>query len=369
MIPEFDLVEYLNTIVYGGRDDTLSRIVRALLGFLSLLYVGSVRLYMLAFEKGLRKRSRLACPVVSVGNLTVGGTGKTPAVEYVCRLLKRMEHRPAILSYGYGGELGGRFGAVSNGEKLLLNARVAGDEPVMLASVLPGMAVIVGKHRAKTGKIATEVMGADVVALDDGFQVWKLHRDLDIVVVPTASPFDNGRALPAGRLREPVSALRRADCVLLLGQEPDEAVRVIRNVAPDVRIFTGSLRTSGIRTLAGSSAASPEALWGKRVYALSSIGNPDRFRATLQELGAEIVEFDAYPDHHAYNSEDIAHINRAAEESSVWGIVTTAKDSVKLDAGQFFHRVMVVEVSLRLDDEEEFGAFVESRLFGSREGR
>jgi tetraacyldisaccharide 4'-kinase len=201
-------VSYLEKLILGENRGPISWLIRALLWPLSLVYRIGLRAYLSIYGIGLRKRCRLKAPVISVGNLTFGGTGKTPAVQTLCRMLAEQGKRVVVLSRGHGGSARGVI-VVSDGERMLSDSSEAGDEPVMLARMLPGVPVIVGKDRRDSGRLACERFGPDVIVLDDGLQYWQLHRDLDIVVLDARKPWGSGFVMPMGDLREPASGLRR----------------------------------------------------------------------------------------------------------------------------------------------------------------
>lgn len=365
-------LSFLKRVVYGERRTPLMRIVNALLVCLSWAYRAAILLYMLPFDMGLRKRHRLSRPVISVGNMTVGGTGKTPMVQYLCRMLVSKDFKPAVLSYGYGGALHGRFAVVSDGSKMLLGSSEAGDEPVMLAKSVPGVPVLVGKDRAASGRVAIDDLGADVLILDDGFQVWKLYRDLDIVLLRADHPFDNGRTLPAGRLREPMTAISRADCVILTGtydaQVREKALEPIRRRAPVLPVWFARVEPSSLIPLSGGSDEPVVTLRGRRVLALSAIANPESFERTLKEAGAEIVGSARYPDHHEYSEDDISAISASASERRAELIVTTDKDAVKLSRFHFDLPASVLRIELGIEGDCDFWEFVANRpaLAGER---
>ncbi|MHB1190245.1 MAG: tetraacyldisaccharide 4'-kinase, partial [Armatimonadota bacterium] len=210
-------------------------------------------------------------------------------------------------------------------------------------------------HRTISGAAAVRDFGANVLVLDDGFQVWKLHRDLDIVLVDASRPVDNGRTLPAGKLREPVSALRRAHCVLATGAPGDlDGIRRLTSAS----VFSGRSVPAGL--LVAGEEHHPEAAREKKVMALSSIASYAAFEETVKSLGAITTVAERYPDHHPYFPEDIRYLNRRAEETGAEWIVTTEKDAVKLDAAQFALPLVVLRVSFRPDDEKGLWDLVES---------
>lgn len=365
MPPSRSLVEFLEAVVYGKRKDPVARLSKVGLTALSYVYGVLIRLYMLPFEIGLRRQRRIGCPVISVGNITVGGTGKSPTVQFLCRGLAERGRYPAALSYGYGGQLHGQFGVVSDGSSAKLGAEVAGDEPAMLASALRGIPVLVGKHRHISGRAAIRDLGADILVMDDGFQVWKLHRDLDIVLINADNPFDNGRTLPAGKLREPLSALRRADCVIATG-DWDTGTR--NSMLGRVRKYTnstvyfGRFAPSVLISLVDGSEMPVDVIQGQRVFALSSIANPSRFEKTLADAGAVIRGRERFPDHHPYLVDDVAQVNESARSSGSELIITTDKDSVKLQGHEWSLPTFALRIELELDDEAGFWKLLDSRI-------
>ncbi|MHB1001847.1 MAG: tetraacyldisaccharide 4'-kinase [Armatimonadota bacterium] len=358
MRPDQAVIKYLESVVYGDRGGLIAGIVRTLLRLLSVVYRAALGVYLFLFNSGIRNRHRLQVPVISIGNITAGGTGKTPMVQYLCRGLSSVGLHPAVLSYGYGGSLGGEFGIVSDKSNILLDAQTAGDEPVMLAQSLPGVPVLVCKHRDTSGKTAIENFGADVIVLDDGFQVWKLHRDADIVLLNAEKPFDNGYTLPAGLLREPVSALRRAGCIIVTGCSDtgvkDNLLSELERLRIRIPVFFSDYRPSAIISLDDDGVLPVEHIRGKRVFAVSSIGNPVSFERTLESTGAVTAGVRRYPDHYGYTSEDMMDICRCASDVSAEMIVTTEKDAVKLNSFDSRIPVMALRVEPELNDKKAF---------------
>jgi tetraacyldisaccharide 4'-kinase len=313
----------------------------------------------------MRRRGRLNAPVISIGNLTLGGTGKTTAVRYLCKRLQSLGWRPSVLSYGYGGTLNGRFGIVSGKKGPVLKPEVAGDEPVMLASAMPGVPVIVCKNRTKSGKSAIKRFKSDLAVLDDGFQAWKLKRDLDIVLMSADNPLDNGKTLPAGRLRETPKALRRADCVVITGvnkiERKERLLDLVRKYSK-APVYFSWFKPVGMVSLTGDFQIEVGDLRERRIFALSSIANPLSFEQTLSKTGAEIIERERFPDHYMYSAEDAQRINSRAISDAVEFIVTTEKDAVKLKNHQFAVPVFALRIDLDVEDEEGFWNFIEDRI-------
>ncbi|MGB9587860.1 MAG: tetraacyldisaccharide 4'-kinase, partial [Armatimonadota bacterium] len=290
-----------------------------------------------------------------------------PTVQYLCKGLVQAGWRPAVLSYGYRGTLSGRLGIVSNGQEILLMPETAGDEPVMLAKSLPGIPVLVGKDRASSGRIAIDDLGANVLVLDDGFQVWKLHRDVDIALVRTPDPFDNGFVLPAGRLREPPSALRRANCIMAIGgvcdnDHRDDLVRLITKVAGEKPIVFARYEPANFYSLNDGSTIALKSLCGAKVLAVSGIANPSSFEETLNQLGLYIVEREHFSDHHIYSREDIERLSKKFAESGVDWIITTEKDAVKLESYELTFPILVLKIELQPENQPTFWKLISEKI-------
>ncbi len=317
---------------------------RYLLLPLSPAYRGAVAVRRIAFSRGWFRRERLTVPVVSVGNLTFGGTGKTPTVIALVRDLVRMGRRPAILTRGY--KRRGDDQIVVIGPEPRHTVFEAGDEPLEMAGQLPGVSVVVDADRERGGREAIR-LGADVVVLDDGFQHLRLERDLDIVVIDAGDPWGGGHLPPLGCLREPVAALRSADAVLVTKVPDDwrpvvaEIESVVDRVAPALQVFVARLRPTRVR-VAGAGWSDPSVLSGQRVFAFAGLGRPQGFAATLAAAGAEVVGSRWFADHHDYCDEDLREVVAAAQAADAVPI-TTAKDAVKLPVGA---EVWVVEAEM-----------------------
>ncbi len=297
---------------------------------LSLPYGWGMKARAFCYANGLFRTRRLSCPVISVGNITVGGTGKTPLVMALAKGLTERGITVAILSRGYRrSEASGSI--VSDGQSLLLSPGAAGDEPYLMAKNLPGIPVLVGKNRFTYGERAIERFGVRGLILDDGFQHLQLHRDLNIALLDSQTGFGRGCLLPRGILREPLTHLRRAHLVLFTKVENIEDCSSleaeVRKIHPSVSIFHSSYEPT---TLVGQKGEKErtESFRGKKVFAFSGIARPESFTLFLRKLGIEVVKETAFPDHYKYTLEDLLSIER--ESRSVDGVVTTEKDMVKL---------------------------------------
>lgn len=287
---------------------------------------------------GVLKSRRLPCPVISIGNLTLGGSGKTPAAELAVRTLHELGVSPAVVSRGYGRRSTG-LRVVADQKGLRVDPYEAGDEPFLLARRLPGVPVVVGENRYEAGRHCLEAFGVGALVLDDAFQHRTLEKNLEIVLVAGELPWGNGHLFPRGPLREPVSALGRADLVMVVGGEPDgrvlieKAVRRHNPMAPIVAAEYRPVECFQVRdpTPYGSGHALG-ALRGRRLLAFAGIARPDSFRRTAERSGIRLTGLVEFADHHWYTDEDLAALARQAESAGAEGLVTTEKDYVRLSA-------------------------------------
>lgn len=314
-----------------GRESSL--IIRALLFFISRIYGIAVRLRLAAYDNGFLTRRKLPCPVVSVGNITVGGTGKTPAVIAIAALLRKQGKNIAILSRGYGRRDESSIVVVSDGAGTIVDAQTSGDEPALMAARLREVPVIVGQDRYRAGVTAFARFHPDILVLDDGFQHLRLHRDLNIALVDGVQPLGTGKLFPAGILREPVASLRRADIVLITRAEQSRDLASLKELIAQFTtapIFTSKHVPTGLVNLADGSRETLASLKGKSVLACSGIAKPESFVALLEKLGAHVRKNVLFSDHHCYTRYDIDTLHSEALEVDASVIVTTEKDGVKL---------------------------------------
>ena len=354
--------------VARGRPGLVPTLLRGLLSALAPGYCIGLELFLFPYHLGIRKRHHLPCPVLCIGNLTTGGTGKTPMTQAVCRLLHSAGKRVVILSRGYGGANEYGCAIVSDGERLLLTAPESGDEAYLLASTLPGIPVIVGKDRRVTGKLAWERFHPDVIVLDDGMQFWQLHRDLDIVLLNACEPFDNGWTFPRGLLREPPSHLRRAGIVMLTnaqraGTEQVASVqKQVAKLAPGVPVFAADLTPTGLRALTGKIEYPLAWLQGQKVAALSALGNPAAFEAMLETLGADLLTRFRYRDHQLITDAELERVCQDAQTAGVDAIITTEKDAVKLHSESAALPLLSLQVEMKIAGETELWSVLEGVL-------
>ena len=355
--------------------------LRCLVGILHIfagIYGILLNTKLAGYRCGIFSRKRLDCFVISLGNITVGGTGKTPTAQRMARAIRDMGYRVVILNRGYRAKWQGEIGVVSDGHEILMDAPTAGDEAFMLAKHLPNVPVLIGPERAKTGQYAVEHFGAQVAILDDGYQHWQLQRDLDVVLIDSVNVFGNGHILPRGTLREPLSHLSRADVCLLTKvdqAEPGSIAYIKKKIAeygndpvvvesihqPQACIELGEW----VKNIA--SEGSPiDIIKGKKIIALSAIGNPASFEQTLYNSGADVIESFRFPDHHEYTLEEIEDAMAQAIRLGAEAIATTEKDAVKLPklpdtASKLPIYVVTIEVVMQ-DKGQQIGQLLQEKI-------
>ncbi|MBW2122044.1 MAG: tetraacyldisaccharide 4'-kinase [Deltaproteobacteria bacterium] len=328
-----------------------------LLLLLSFAYRALVLVRKTLYGWGILRVKRLPLKVVCVGNLTMGGTGKTPTVEYVSCLLKKAGLNVAVLSRGYRGSREKEGGVVSDGSTLLLSEMDSGDEAYMLARRLDGVPVLVGRNRYRSGRTACERFGTEVAVLDDGFQHIQLDRDLDILLVDGREGFGSGRLFPLGPLREPLAGLARADHFLITkGKDRNRAEAIeeaLRRWNREAGIFHGRYVPESLIDPKTGQPSSPGGLSGKKILAFSGLASPDHFFELLESLGAALVGEIVFADHHRYTERDLAFI-RSNMSGAEW-TVTTEKDMVRLEGLNFDELPLrVLTIRLEINEEEDF---------------
>ena len=330
---------------------------------LSVLYGGIARARAALYKRGTFRRFRLDAPVISVGNITTGGTGKTPMVAWLAGVLARESRKVCILTRGYGRQNVSRMVIVSDGNEVQATPDEAGDEPFLLASKLKGVAAVISNADRKTaGDLAIRQFAVDTFVLDDGFQHLRLHRDLDIVTVDATNPWAGGFLLPFGRLREPPSSLRRAGCIILTRTEQVEnsepILKVIADVSAERPVFVSRMQVSRFSAMDASPPEFPE----NPVAAFCAVGNPESFFKQLQNEGCELVLKRTFPDHHRYKEREVRMLVEEARLGGARSLVTTEKDAVKLKAFRFDLPCYVLEIEIAITHEQELLQIVRSVL-------
>lgn len=342
------------------------RAVMAFLGGLEKLYLrGALRKY----RKDTAGAVHAGIPVISAGNITAGGTGKTPCIMALAEMLQKKGRHPAILTRGYRGGAEKKGAVVSNRERVLLSPLEAGDEPYLMAVRLPGVPVIAGRDRVRSAREA-EAMGADVLLLDDGFQYWKLSRDLDLVLVDCTNPFGGGHVLPRGLLREPLEHMNRAGVIILtkcdqVSRDALEGIeRNLARLAPETPVISSSHHPSALTEISQWRKGEKDSLSrqaGKTVYLLSGLGNPDAFRRTAVSAGMVVRGEKVYPDHHRYSREEIEEAAARAKACGASCIMTTEKDAVKMD-GSLPGDMPILVLAIEMTFSEEGKACIEKAM-------
>ena len=343
------LESYAIDVILERRAGKRAHTLRTVLHALSKLYLGIVQTRLALYRSRILRPHSHGCLVISVGNLTVGGTGKTPVVELLARALRDGGRRVAILSRGYksvprpfllrlADQLTRRKPlfvprVVSDGVSLLLDSRTAGDEPFMLANNLRGVVVLVDRDRVKSGIYAIREFGADTLILDDGLQYIKMRHGLEVVLVDRQSPFGNEHLLPRGTLREPPCNLSRATHIFLTkcdGSDNSEVIARIRTHNRTAEIIECTHRPKHLKDFATGEIKPLEFLQGLNVGALSGIAVPESFEHALRKLGANLELTQSYTDHHRYSVKEVERFIRRCARRNLDAIITTEKDAVRI---------------------------------------
>ena len=341
---------YFSELLRKQQRRRYDRIVLAGLFIISRIFRRLVQLRIILYQQRIIRYHSLGCLVMSIGNLTVGGTGKTPIVEIFSRILSQNGRRVAILSRGYrskGPSLQDRLRSlfsgfdkneipprvVSDGKRLLLNAESAGDEAYMLASNLRNVVVLVNKDRVKSGRYAIKQFNSDTLILDDGFQFLSLKPRLNILLIDTGNPFDNHHLLPRGFLREPIENIRRADYIFLTKSDGNKRIRHLKRFISKhnrhAEIIECTHRARYLQAIYSKECLSLNIMKGKRLASLCGIAAPSSFEKFLRRFDARLVYSERYADHHRYLQQEIISCINASLEHEADMIITTEKDAVR----------------------------------------
>jgi tetraacyldisaccharide 4'-kinase len=318
------------------------------------------------YDRGLLGSQSLGAKTVSIGNITAGGTGKTPLVALVAEMLAENDEKVCILTRGYGRENPKDRVLVSDGEKVLVGAKMGGDEPVELAHKLIGKAVVVADaDRVAAAKWALEKFDVTAFVLDDGFQHRRAKRDLDIVCIDATDPFGGVEVLPAGRLREPLENLKRADAIVITRSNFAEDIEKLKfqisNLNPAAPIFLSENRIARLQTLEefhAKTQSSQSSSKQEQVFAFCGLGNPNSFFEQLRRENFDLAGTETFPDHHFYTQQDIGRLEKQASERKVDSFITTAKDAVKLKNLKFEIPCYVVEIEPAISDAAQFRTLI-----------
>lgn len=339
---------YVLSLIEDRRDGAFASFLKFVLHGLSWIFAVLVQARLFLYQTGVLRHNALGCQVLSVGNLTVGGTGKTPIVETLARKLAARGRKVAILSRGYKRKEASFFRrtlrsltlqarrdpplVVSDGNRVLLDSQAGGDEPHMLAMNLPGVVVLVDRDRVKSGRYAIEKFKCNTLVLDDGFQYLHLKHALDIVLVDRTNPFGYGRLLPRGLLREPMRNLKRAKFVFITKSSGDGAMELkesLRQLNPDAQFSECRHCARHLQDVYTREKRPLEDLRGMRIAAVSGIAVPQSFEGELIRLGAKVCYHKRYADHHRYTEDEIRNVHQRAERNDCEAVLTTEKDAVR----------------------------------------
>jgi tetraacyldisaccharide 4'-kinase len=341
----------------------MKRAARIALTPASLAYGLGVRLRNRMYRSGALKTFEVGAPVISVGNLTTGGTGKTPLVAWLAAKIAASNRSVCILTRGYRRNSSGRI-IVSDNQRLLADVEVAGDEPFLIAQELEGRAAVVcDADRVAAAEWAIENLASEVFILDDAFQHQRIRRDFNILVIDATNPWGNRKLLPAGILREPISQLERADCIVITRAdeaEPSGLRAEIEALAKNLPIFTARMKLVQTRSLGLPQIDAN--LRQDPVAAFCGIGNPNSFFSLLRREGFDVVHTRAFRDHHRYSQGDIDRLVADASAGGANALVTTAKDAVKLTSLNFELPCLVVDVEVEIDHEQDLLGHVQRAI-------
>lgn len=331
-------------------------------------YSALMRMREFMYRTGILRVTSLDVPVISVGNLTLGGTGKTPVVQYLARLLRSWGRNPAVISRGYGGASREKVNIVSIGGRPLLDASYVGDEPRFLAESLEGIPVLTGAVRRHPAGKAVD-MGSDVLILDDGFQHMGLARTVDLVLFNADTLAGNSRVFPGGDLREPVKALRRCNGFIMTGvndrnrERAERFAELLTTRFPGCPVFYAQYRTAAVVEIEENGKQrilSDERLKNTSFFGFSGIAHPERFQKTMDDMGIRINGFRAFPDHYPYGQKDMEALCRLAGDSEAGALITTEKDMTKLHG---LHRALpLCTVRMEAVFDEAFHDFLIEKL-------
>jgi tetraacyldisaccharide 4'-kinase len=326
---------------------------------ISPIYSALMKLREKLYHRGVFRQQSLTVPVISVGNLVLGGTGKTPTVQHIAKLLSKHGYNPAIISRGYKGEAKETVNIVSDGENILMSPELAGDEPYMLANSLPQTPVLTGTRRVFPCRSAIDNFQTDVIILDDGFQHLPVKRDIDIVLFDSTALAGNSRVFPGGPLREPISALNRCQAFLLTGQNENNLERtkkfseILQQRFSSRPVFISALDHY---KLVAPDGTVPDEVLLKKFYGFCGIANPLRFKESLSTIGIQSTAFQVLKDHRRYSQALVSNLCENAFTSGADSLVTTEKDFVKIQNFNLTLPIYILQVQNKI--EQSFDLFL-----------
>lgn len=363
--------KYVEKIIEGSKKGKIAALIRFVLLLLSVIYAQLAKCRSFLYQKNILKKKEAQVPVISIGNITTGGTGKTPFADFLATELKA-DYKIAIISRGYGAakEVEEPF-LIKDSKNLYAGAAQAGDELFMLARKSENLIFIRSANRYQGTKLAV-AQGADLVLLDDGFQHYQLKRKLDIVIIDAKNPFSNKKVLPAGLLREPFTALKRADLFLLNRSENVDFSRVnelknsLNKFNPQNKgVFRAETQLESCVSVASQTEEKIDFLKEKKVFAFSGIGSPEAFQKSIETAGAKLVSYKIFKDHYNYQKEDLLTLLDQYSASQADLILTTEKDAVKLfDFAEIIGELpfYYLPISLKIEAKKELLEIVKTKI-------
>ncbi|MFO7667202.1 MAG: tetraacyldisaccharide 4'-kinase [Desulfobacterales bacterium] len=342
----------------------------------SAFYSVSVRIRNALYNLEIFRQKKLKCKVISIGNITVGGTGKTPMTIYLAEKLTKHDRKVVVVSRGYKGKFEKNGGIISDGKDILVGPDFSGDEPFLMAAKLKDIPVIVGQNRYDAGLLAIRNFNPEIIILDDGFQHRKLFRDIDLLLLDSKRPFGNFHLIPGGILREPIASIKRASAFILTRSSLDsmKARNTISAVSNKQLVFDAYNTPYFFKVVKGG-VSNPVAVFrselsedfsflsGKKVVAFSGIAGNGHFINALSEFKCDLLEFFDFPDHHEYTARDIEKISKSITERAAELVMTTEKDFARMNGKiNFPVDIIVVGVKMYLKDEKSFMEFMLDKL-------
>ena len=348
-----------NTIFY--------KFIKIIVTLPSYFYLLIINVRNWLYDHKIFKEAQLSCPVISVGNITVGGTGKTPCVILLAKMLQENGFKPAVISRGYGGKNTNPVNIVSDGDKILLDAGIAGDEPFLIAQSLKNIPVLTGAKRIMTGQVAINQLGANVLICDDAMQHRQIFRDINLVLLDGKTLQENDYILPRGRLREPLKELKRASAIILTrANEGKQKIGDTNKLIAykNIPVFKSVHEPQDITNGNYSTQKPLSELRGKKVCAFCGIANPDSFKNALLTAGAQILFFDVFSDHHRYTKKELEQIRKNFMDSGADFLISTEKDGARLkEFSEVLNIIYLLRISLRIiPSVEPFSKFILGRL-------
>ena len=336
---------------------------RIILSLFSFIYSCLVSIRNFFYEEKILPTKSLDCKVISIGNITVGGSGKTPTVEYLSNLLQSKGHKVGIISRGYKRKSKSTL-VVTDGKKKPESWEHVGDEPFLLAHKLENIPIVVGTSRYKAGSMMIEKFQPDVILIDDGFQHLSLHRDLDIVLVNSKDKESDHKLIPSGKLREPISNLDRADLIIITKSNIHQPSNYLKNKIENFNrpIIYNEIQIEDLLQYKNNEINNLEKIANKKVYLFSALGDNESFKKIMGYTDAKIVGHSKYPDHYNYTLDDLNDIEQKATKCNAEFLITTEKDLVKINPQNRKIDIYTVRMKMIFKPDKLFNEYIDNLL-------